>query len=96
MTGIPAGRVVAVVADLDTGLKQIGSGYLLDAGQVLTAHHCAYDKVTGRSARALSVVRASDGAFAPAVISAISPSMDVALLRGRFASWCPFRRLGLG
>ena len=57
--GIPADRIVAVVADLDTGQVQVGSGYLVTGRQVLTARHCTVDKRTGRPARSLRVVRLS-------------------------------------
>lgn len=80
MAGISIGRVVAVIAELDTGLTQIGSGYLLDARRVLTARHCAYDAVTGRPATALRVVRASGGASAAVTVDAASPELDVAVL----------------
>ena len=55
--GIPSDQVVAVVADLDTGLVQIGSGYLVTERQVLTARHCTADKSTGRPPRSLRVVQ---------------------------------------
>jgi hypothetical protein len=44
--GIAADRIVAIVAGLDTGKIQIGSGYLLSSGTVLTARHCTYDVLT--------------------------------------------------
>jgi hypothetical protein len=80
VAGIPAARVVAVIAKLDTGKTQIGSGYLLDATHVLTALHCSLDKETGRSATGLSVIRASDGATAAVNVSEASPTLDLALL----------------
>jgi len=80
MARIPVARVVAVIAKLDTGKTQIGSGYLLDATRVLTARHCAFDRETGRPATALSVVRASDGATAADTVSEASPTLDVAVL----------------
>jgi len=76
--GIPSDQVVAVVADLDTGLVQIGSGYLVTERQVLTARHCTADKSTGRPPRSLRVVRRSDGAEAPATV--IAAASDVAVL----------------
>jgi TPR repeat protein len=69
---------VAVVADLDTGRVQIGSGYLVSRRQALTARHCTVDKKTGRPARSLRVVRRFDGAQAPAVPSCLAA--DVALI----------------
>ena len=79
MAGIPAARVVAVIAELDTRKTQVGSGYLVSATHVLTARHCTLDKETLRAATRLSVRRASDGATATAVLSEASP-LDVALL----------------
>ena len=80
MAGIPAARVVAVVAKLDTGRTQIGSGYLLDATRVLTARHCTFDRQTGRAATELRVVRANNGVTATVIVSEASPSLDVAVL----------------
>ena len=76
--GIPADRIVAVVADLDTGQVQVGSGYLVTGRQVLTARHCTVDKRTGRPARSLRVVRLSTGAQATATLFAAA--LDVAVL----------------
>jgi hypothetical protein len=36
MPGIPVARVVAVVADMESGKTEVGSGYLLDGTCVLT------------------------------------------------------------
>jgi hypothetical protein len=84
--GIPADRVVAVVASLRTGMVQVGSGYLLSPTAVITTRHCTLDKKTGLTATALRVVRFSDGAQAPASIS--SASLDVAVLSvAEAASW---------
>jgi hypothetical protein len=80
MARISVARVVAVIAKLDTGKMQIGSGYLLDGARVLTAQHCTVDRETGRAATALSVVRASDGATDTVTVSEASPTLDVALL----------------
>jgi hypothetical protein len=76
--GIPAARVVAVVASLRTGMVQVGSGYILGPAAVITARHCTQDQKTGLPATALLVIRLSDGAQAPAKIS--SASLDVAVL----------------
>ena len=76
--GIPADRVVAVVASLRTGMAQVGSGYLLGPTTVITARHCIRDKRTGMPAAALQVIRLSDGAQAPAKFS--SAALDVAVL----------------
>jgi hypothetical protein len=80
VAGIPAARVVAVIAELDTGKTQIGSGYLFKATHVLTARHCTLDKETGRAATRLSVIRASDGATATVTLNEASPALDVAVL----------------
>lgn len=80
MAGIPAARVVAVIAKLDTGKTQIGSGYLLDAMRVLTAWHCTFDRKTERPAIALSVVGASGGVTGTVTVSEASPTLDVAVL----------------
>ena len=77
-SGIPSDRVVAVVAHLDTGRVQIGSGYLVAERLVLTARHCTLDRKTGRPAGRLRVVRRSDGADLPAKLSAAA--LDVAVL----------------
>lgn len=84
--GIPSERVVAVVASLDTGRVQVGSGYLVARGMVLTAHHCAVDKKTGRAARSLKAVRRSDGRSANAQLSAASLDVGVLMLSGH-RSW---------
>jgi len=76
--GIPSDRVVAVVADLDTGLVQVGSGYLITERLALTALHCTVDRMTGREARSLSVIRRTDGAEASA--TRIAASLDLAVL----------------
>ena len=76
--GIPSDQVVAVVAYLNSGLVQTGSGYLVTGRRVLTARHCTVDKKTGRPARSLQVVRRSDGAKAPA--TPFAATGDVALI----------------
>ena len=78
--GISLDRVVAIIADLDNDLKQIGSGYLVGNGQVLTAEHCTRDKEKGIPARSLQVVRASDGRSAAARVRVASSEADVAAL----------------
>ena len=40
---------------------QVGSGYLVDTGRVLTAWHCVVDKRTGKRPRNLRVARRSSG-----------------------------------
>src|SRR6266487_4773254 len=74
-------RVVAVVAALQDGREQIGSGYLVGGRLVLTAEHCTRDQVTGESATRLQVIRASDGAAAQVVGVVPDPALDVAVLR---------------
>lgn len=76
--GIPSDRVVAVVADLDTGLVQVGSGYLVTERLVLTALHCTADRTTGREAWSLRVIRRTDSAEASAI--RIAAALDVAVL----------------
>ena len=78
--GIPSDRVVAVLASLDTGQVQIGSGYLVTERRVLTARHCTVDKRTSRSAKKLTVVRRSGGPEAPATVLAAGSELDVAVL----------------
>ena len=87
-TGIPSDRVVAVVAHLDTGRVQIGSGYLVAERLVLTARHCTLDNKTGRPAKLLRVTRRSDGVNMP--VSLIAAALDVAVLRvAANAPWVP-------
>lgn len=76
--GIPADRVVAVVASLDTGLIQVGSGYLLSSEAVLTARHCTFDKRTGRNAVSLKIIRLSDGAAVS--VAVLASALDIAVL----------------
>ena len=94
--GIPSDRVVAVVAGLDTGQVQIGSGYLVTERLVLTARHCSVDKKTGRPSTRLWVTRRSDGSEAEAALVAAGTGLDVAVLEvedppweGRLASGSP-------
>jgi len=104
-TGIPVDRVVAVLAQLDNGKTQVGSGYLVGGGLVLTAEHCIRD-VVGRSARvtSLSVVRLGDRARAAVEVldrggvRAVSADFDIALLTLGTSSWLdeppvPFARV---
>ena len=78
--GISFDRVVAVMASLDTGLVQIGSGYLVSERLVLTARHCAADERTGRPAMSLRVGRCSGGPEVPATLVAAGSDLDVAVL----------------
>jgi hypothetical protein len=84
--GIPADRVVAVVATLDSGMIQFGSGYLLSHSTVITARHCTFDKKTGRDAVTLKIFRLSDGAAAS--VDVLASALDVAVLRvGGVVPW---------
>ena len=76
--GIPSDRVVAIVAQLDTGRVQIGTGYLVTNDTVLTAQHCLDDRQTRRPAVSLHVVRRSDGAQANARL--LASVLDIAVL----------------
>ena len=80
MPGIPVARVVAVVADMESGKTEVGSGYLLDEMCVLTAWHCTVDSKTGQAAARLRVVRAADGAAAAVAVGEAAAGLDVALL----------------
>ena len=86
-SGIPVDRVVAVVATLPSGLEQVGSGYLLAGGSILTAEHCTRDKKTGDPAVTLRAVRALDGLIADATVLAASRDDDVALLDVAAPPW---------
>ncbi len=79
--GIPLEYVVAVVAELDSGRRQVGSGYIIKANLVLTAAHSTYDAATKRVASAIKVIRASDGFESEANLEIASEPLDVAVLR---------------
>ena len=85
--GLPSDRVMAVVADLDTGQVQIGSGYLVTERLVLTAWHCAIDGKTGRAPTKLRVICRSGGAEAPATLLAAQSELDVAVLAVEDPPW---------
>ncbi len=85
--GIPSDRVMAVVASLDTGQVQIGSGYLVTERLVLTAWHCAMDKKTGRPARKLQVACRSGGPETAATLLAAQSELDVAVLAVEDPPW---------
>ena len=78
--GVPADRVVAVVAELASGLTQWGSGFLVAGGRVLTARHCTVDKESGVVPVSLSVFRKADGAAAVVDRVVSSRALDVAVL----------------
>jgi hypothetical protein len=44
--GIAVDRVVAVLSTLESGLRQVGTGYIVSSRLVLTASHCTRDKLT--------------------------------------------------
>jgi hypothetical protein len=92
--GVPANRVVAIEAALDTGKSQVGSGYLLTREMVVTARHCTVDKRTASPAVGMRVIRKSDGAHAPARV--LAATLDVAVLAvSEAASWAPVSQLDL-
>ncbi len=78
MPGIWAARVVAVVAETESG-TEVGSGYLLDAAHVLTAWHCTVDDAE-QPATVLRVERAEGGNTAAVTVIESIPGLDVALL----------------
>ncbi|MFE7782978.1 trypsin-like peptidase domain-containing protein [Streptomyces nigrescens] len=78
---------MAVIATLPGGREQIGSGFLVQGRQVLTAAHCTHDKKTGATSIGLQVVRASDGATARVDGLVAAPELDVAVLRLTHAPW---------
>ena len=80
VSGIPAARVVVVIATLVSGRRKIGSGYLLDGTRVLTALHCTVDDESGLPAIGLKVVRLTDGMRATVTVRESAPGLDVALL----------------
>ncbi len=85
--GIPSDRVVAVLADLQNGRTQIGSGYLVAGRRVLTAYHCIVDAATGQPAASLRVVRLSDGRDGRVVV--VAYARDAAVLEVRDSAWSP-------
>ena len=78
--GIPTDRIVAVVARLPSGKEQIGSGYLVGPGLVLTAAHCTWDFKTRVPPMSLRVYRKSDGAMRVVRVVNASAPYDVAVL----------------
>ena len=78
--GIPTDRVVAVIAKLANGKYQIGSGFLVGPDRVLTAEHCAKDKLTGAPAAGLEVVRKSDGTTIEVKSRLACKRLDLAVL----------------
>jgi TPR repeat protein len=85
--GISSDRVMAVVASLDTGQVQIGSGYLVTERLVVTAWHCAVDKKTSRPARTLHVIPRSGGQGTLATVLAGQPELDTAVLAVESPPW---------
>ena len=94
--GIHTDRVVAVVAKLANGKRQVGSGYIVADRLVLTAEHCTRDKSSDEPQKppvSLKVVRLSDFAESPAAVAtfdeqpAASRALDIALLQIENKSW---------
>ena len=77
--GVPAGRVVAVIAHLKDGRTQWRSGFLVTHDRVVTALHCTVDKEskTRQAALSLEVIRESDGAPANVTSWASSRDLDI-------------------
>ncbi|MEU4428456.1 trypsin-like peptidase domain-containing protein [Actinoplanes sp. NPDC024001] len=80
-------RVVAVLAELPGGLTQIGSGYLVRPGVVVTAEHCTRDKKTGAAAVSLSVIRSTDGERAEVTAVTAHKRRDLAVLDLAAGDW---------
>ncbi len=82
-------RVVAVVATLSSGRVQLGTGYLLSPGVVITARHCTRDKILDQEARSLEVFRATGGATAQVEVVQCSAlgALDVVVLRLTAPPW---------
>ncbi|MFC0542155.1 bifunctional trypsin-like peptidase domain-containing/SEL1-like repeat protein [Kutzneria chonburiensis] len=85
--GVPADRVVAVLAELRHGRVQWGSGFLIGRQQVLTAWHCTIDKESGAEPLAVSVIRRTDGAQVAVADVVSSQRLDVAVLRLAEPPW---------
>jgi len=76
--GVWAARVVAVIAETESGRK-VGSGYLLDAAHILTAWHCTVDE-SEQSAAVLYVKRAEGESTADVAVIESTSKLDIALL----------------
>lgn len=85
--GIPSDRVVAVVATLANGRRQVGSGYLVTDHLVLTAWHCTVDEKTSQPATSLQVSSRRGGPGAAAALSAEAAELDVAVLAVKEPTW---------
>ncbi|MFI9503823.1 trypsin-like peptidase domain-containing protein [Nocardia sp. NPDC052566] len=79
-TRIRNDRVVAVFAHFDRGRTQIGSGFVVAPGLVLTAWHCTVDRESNAEPSKVTVARLTDGATVRAIRGAASPSLDLAVL----------------
>ncbi len=81
--------MVAVLASLPGGRLQVGSGFLVSDGLVLTAAHCTRDKVSGEPADSIQVIRATDGAAVHVGNESVTAteSMDVAVIRLPLPGW---------
>ena len=81
--GLTRDRVLAVVAELSDGTQQVSSGYLVDAGLVLTAEHATRNKDASSIAHlsSLVVVQVATGAEARITRPPLADrGLDVALL----------------
>ena len=78
--GVARDRIVAVVAELQDGREQVGSGFLIDGSLVLTVKHCTHDMLTGEPPRNVRVIRGSDGLSTDQIEVMSSQELDVALL----------------
>lgn len=95
--GIPSDRVVAVVATLDDGQQQVGSGFLVAERLVITVEHCIRNKAAPHApATSLRIVRLPGAAEAAAEVlcvdgvRAASQTLDVALLEINDKSWLSY------
>ncbi|MEU4499222.1 bifunctional trypsin-like peptidase domain-containing/SEL1-like repeat protein [Streptomyces sp. NPDC023998] len=80
---------MAVIATLPCGREQVGSGYLVEGRQVLTAEHCTRDRETGAAPLRLRVIRASDGASVEVEDLEATTELDVAVLQLAHPPWEP-------
>ncbi|MEX5271543.1 NB-ARC domain-containing protein [Kocuria sabuli] len=85
--GVPLNRVVAVVTTFSNGDEQVGSGFLVEAGKVLTAEHCTRHKSTDEPAAIVEIVRATDSARVLSGTITASRVLDVAVLEVPNPPW---------
>jgi TPR repeat protein len=79
-SGLSLDRVVAVMATWADGRTEIGSGYLVSGRLVLTAGHCVQDRMSGKAAARIQVVRASDNATTRGGAATVCSDLDVAVV----------------